>query len=322
MFCKYCGNRLEDGDRFCGACGHLVEEKPMQETANEDSYKKQEEKVPHIKKKKPEPEYDNRMTEGMGYGYQMEQHPEDDDDDDEEEWEREEKKEKITFAILGIIIVVLVVAIVFGVVKLVGAGSGDTKKVPQLNEQMKEDMQKIQDRDEKDTEESEDASVADETVKEPETVTPEVTATPEPTQETSPAQEAETTVEPTQQVTPEPTQEAAVQEQHREAEVNDAETASDTENSDYVIPDSSTRYLTNTDLTGLSEWQMRIARNEIYARHGRIFKSDDLADYFASKSWYTPSVSADQFDNSYLNAIEIENLKLITAYEKAHNLNQ
>ena len=113
MFCKYCGNRLEDGDRFCGACGHPVEEKPMQETANEDSYKKQEEKVPHIKKKKPEPEYDNRMTEGMGYGYQMEQHQEDDDDDDEEEWEREEKKEKITFAILGIIIVVLVVAIVF-----------------------------------------------------------------------------------------------------------------------------------------------------------------------------------------------------------------
>ena len=97
MFCKYCGNRLEDGDRFCGACGHPVEEKPMQETANEDSYKKQEEKVPRIKKKKPEPEYDNRMTEGMGYGYQMEQHPEDDDDDDEEEWEREEKKEKITF---------------------------------------------------------------------------------------------------------------------------------------------------------------------------------------------------------------------------------
>ena len=57
MFCKYCGNRLEDGDRFCGACGHPVEEKPMQETANEDSYKKQEEKVPRIKKKKPEPEF-------------------------------------------------------------------------------------------------------------------------------------------------------------------------------------------------------------------------------------------------------------------------
>lgn len=153
MFCKYCGNRLEDGDRFCGACGHPVEEKPMQETANEDSYKKQEEKVPRIKKKKPEPEYDNRMTEGMGYGYQMEQHQEDDEDDDEEEWEREEKKEKITFAILGIIIVVLVIAIVFGVVKLVGAGKRRYEKVPQLNEQRKKicrrfrtEMKKIQKR--------------------------------------------------------------------------------------------------------------------------------------------------------------------------------
>ena len=312
MFCKYCGNRLEDGDRFCGACGHPVEEKPMQETANEDSYKKQEEKVPRIKKKKPEPEYDNRMTEGMGYGYQMEQRPEDDDDDDEEEWEREEKKEKITFAVLGIIIVVLVVAIVFGVVKLVGAGNGDTKKVPQLNEQMKEDMQKSQERDDNET--------AQAPAEEPETVTPEVTATPEPTQEVVPTQEAEAAaVAPTQQATPEPTPEVVVQEQN-EAAASDA--GADTGSGDYVIPDSSTRYLTNADLNGLSEWQIRIARNEIYARHGRIFKSDDLADYFASKSWYTPSVSADQFDNSYLNSIEIENLKLITAYEKAHNLNQ
>ena len=48
MFCKYCGNRLEDGDRFCGACGHPVEEKPMQETANEDSYKKQEKAIEEL----------------------------------------------------------------------------------------------------------------------------------------------------------------------------------------------------------------------------------------------------------------------------------
>ena len=152
------------------------------------------------------------------------------------------------------------------------------------------------------------------------TATETPTATPEPTQEVVPTQEAEAaTVAPTQQATPEPTPEVVVQEQN-EAAASDA--GADTGSGDYVIPDSSTRYLTNADLNGLSEWQIRIARNEIYARHGRIFKSDDLADYFASKSWYTPSVSADQFDNSYLNSIEIENLKLITAYEKAHNLNQ
>ena len=290
MFCKYCGNRLDDGDRFCGACGHPVDEKPVQEAASEKVYKKQEDEAPKIRKRNPEPEYDNRMTAGMGYGYRVDEDSdsEDDDEDDyEEEWEREEKKEKITFAVLGVIIVVLVVAIVFGVVKLVGAGGGDTKKVSQLNEQMKEDMQKSQERDDNET--------AQAPAEEPETVAPEVTATPEPTPE------------------------VVVQEQN-EAAASDA--GADTGSGDYVIPDSSTRYLTNADLNGLSEWQIRIARNEIYARHGRIFKSDDLADYFASKSWYTPSVSADQFDNSYLNSIEIENLKLITAYEKAHNLNQ
>lgn len=315
MFCKYCGNRLDDGDRFCGACGHPVDEKPVQEAAPEKVYKKQEDEAPKIRKRNPEPEYDNRMTAGMGYGYRVDEDSdsEDDDEDDyEEEWEREEKKEKITFAVLGVIIVVLVVAIVFGVVKLVGAGGGDTKKVSQLNEQMKEDMQKSQERDDNET--------AQAPAEEPETVSPEVTATLEPTQEVVPTQEAEAaTVAPTQQATPEPTPEVVVQEQN-EAAASDA--GADTGSGDYVIPDSSTRYLTNADLNGLSEWQIRIARNEIYARHGRIFKSDDLADYFASKSWYTPSVSADQFDNSYLNSIEIENLKLITAYEKAHNLNQ
>lgn len=317
MFCKYCGNRLDDGDRFCGAYGHPVDEKPVQEAAPEKVYKKQEDEAPKIRKRNPEPEYDNRMTAGMGYGYRVDEDSdsEDDDEDDyEEEWEREEKKEKITFAVLGVIIVVLVVAIVFGVVKLVGAGAGggDTKKVSQLNEQMKEDMQKSQERDDNET--------AEAAAEEPETVAPEVTATPEPTQEVVPTQEAEAaTVAPTQQATPEPTPEVVVQEQN-EAAASDA--GADTGSGDYVIPDSSTRYLTNADLNGLSEWQIRIARNEIYARHGRIFKSDDLADYFASKSWYTPSVSADQFDNSYLNSIEIENLKLITAYEKAHNLNQ
>ena len=175
--------------------------------------------------------------------------------------------------------------------------------MPQLNEQMKEDMQKIQDRDEKDTEESEDASVADETVKEPETVAPEVTATPEPTQETITGAGSRNSNCST---------DTAGRHRNRLRRLRFRNSIRKRQpvtqglqvipgSGDYVIPDSSTRYLTNADLNGLSEWQIRIARNEIYARHGRIFKSDDLADYFASKSWYTPSVSADQFDNSYLN---------------------
>ncbi len=35
--------------------------------------------------------------------------------------------------------------------------------------------------------------------------------------------------------------------------------------------------------------QLRILRNEIYARHGRIFESRDLRDYFGARSWYHPA---------------------------------
>ena len=34
--------------------------------------------------------------------------------------------------------------------------------------------------------------------------------------------------------------------------------------------------------------ELRIMRNEIFARHGYIFKSDDLSKYFSSYDWYAP----------------------------------
>ena len=81
---KYCGNRLDDGDRFCGACGHPVDEKPVQEAAPEKVYKKQEDEAPKIRKRNPEPEYDNRMTAGMGYGYRVDEDSDSEDDDEDD----------------------------------------------------------------------------------------------------------------------------------------------------------------------------------------------------------------------------------------------
>ena len=88
-----------------------------------------------------------------------------------------------------------------------------------------------------------------------------------------------------------------------------------------MIADSNTRYLTNADLSSLSEWEIRIARNEIFARHGRIFTSKDLAEYFNGKSWYNPTIPADQFSDSYLTTIEKENLETIMKYERTHGMN-
>lgn len=85
--------------------------------------------------------------------------------------------------------------------------------------------------------------------------------------------------------------------------------------SEYILPESDTRYLTAEDLAGLSHEQLCLARNEIFARHGRIFTTPQLAAYFQGKSWYQGRVSAADFKESVFNAYERANISFITDYE-------
>lgn len=87
--------------------------------------------------------------------------------------------------------------------------------------------------------------------------------------------------------------------------------------SEYILPDSNSRYLTNADLEGLSAEQLRIARNEIYARHGRKFADAGLQAHFNSCSWYSGTVEPAAFTESMLNEYEVANRDLIVAYETA-----
>lgn len=64
---------------------------------------------------------------------------------------------------------------------------------------------------------------------------------------------------------------------------------------------------------GLSAWECRIARNEIYARHGKIFQDAELQEYFESMYWYEPS---EDFSEDELNGIERHNLEAIVSYEE------
>lgn len=86
---------------------------------------------------------------------------------------------------------------------------------------------------------------------------------------------------------------------------------------DYILPDSSTRQLSYGDIAGLTKEQLRIARNEIYARHGRMFTSEELQSYFNSKSWYRGTVSASSFSENMLSQLEKDNIKLIQERENA-----
>jgi hypothetical protein len=79
----------------------------------------------------------------------------------------------------------------------------------------------------------------------------------------------------------------------------------------FIFPDSSERRLTRDDLAPYTAYQLRIARNEIYARNGRFFRDEELKAYFSKYSWYQPS----SWDPP-LNATEKYNVGLIQKEEK------
>lgn len=85
----------------------------------------------------------------------------------------------------------------------------------------------------------------------------------------------------------------------------------------YILPDSATRRLTQADVAGLTWEQCCLARNEIYARHGRIFQTPRIAAYFEAQSWYHGTVPGASFDNNTLSPIEHANADFLANYETA-----
>lgn len=71
--------------------------------------------------------------------------------------------------------------------------------------------------------------------------------------------------------------------------------------------------LTESDIEGLNVKQLRLVRNSIFARHGKIFKSDKLSAYFGALDWYKPK--SENIDNSNLSALDIQNVNFILAHE-------
>ena len=117
---------------------------------------------------------------------------------------------------------------------------------------------------------------------------------PEPTEEPVP--------EPTEEPAPEPTQTSPVT------------------SSSQLIPSSSSEPISTSDLEGMSAAEIRIARNEIYARHGLIFQSEDLQEYFNAQDWYEGTVS--DADSISLSELEVDNIEKIVNYEEEMDLSE
>ena len=94
---------------------------------------------------------------------------------------------------------------------------------------------------------------------------------------------------------------------------------------EYLYAESASRLLTTADVSNFqaqypnsmfpgerSITQMII--NEMYARHGYIFKDQALTDYFAQKSWYIPRTADMEEIYPVMNAVEQANVTLLRTY--------
>jgi hypothetical protein len=66
-------------------------------------------------------------------------------------------------------------------------------------------------------------------------------------------------------------------------------------------------------LHGLSLNELRLLRNEVYARHGRQFQAEWLQQYFFSQPWYQTN---ERFKDEELSGPDKQNVETIVAYEK------
>jgi serine/threonine-protein kinase len=70
--------------------------------------------------------------------------------------------------------------------------------------------------------------------------------------------------------------------------------------------------LSGADLSGLAPAQLRLLRNTVYARYGRVFNDNDLQQYFQSRPWYHPRAD---YSDRMLTTSDRANADLVKAFE-------
>ena len=91
--------------------------------------------------------------------------------------------------------------------------------------------------------------------------------------------------------------------------------ASHGQSDEYIFPESTEDIISYENIVNKSDEELRLGRNEIFARHGRIFASPDLQTYFEGKSWYNGTILPEQFSDSMLSRVELNNVHEISNVE-------
>ena len=96
--------------------------------------------------------------------------------------------------------------------------------------------------------------------------------------------------------------------------------SSATEN-DFIFANSDSSYISQSEVKDLSDNNLELALNEIYAKRGWIFSDPELSAYFNSQSWYTPRYTSSEFSkNVTFNEYEQANIQLIINEQKSRGI--
>ena len=117
-----------------------------------------------------------------------------------------------------------------------------------------------------------------------------------------------------------PTQPATSSDEKSKGKQEGETTASPvTSDGGFIFPDSSARYLSDSEVASrlssmsgspVSDSFAQDAVNEIFARHGYVFRTPSIRAYYEAQSWY----SADPSYDGSLNAAEQYNIALLSGY--------
>jgi hypothetical protein len=80
-----------------------------------------------------------------------------------------------------------------------------------------------------------------------------------------------------------------------------------------IYPEASVRMLTKDDLDNQSTAELKIMRNEVFARHSYIFTNQQLKKYFEEQSWHT---GLNKNVYPLLSQIEKTNIALVKQQER------
>ena len=79
-----------------------------------------------------------------------------------------------------------------------------------------------------------------------------------------------------------------------------------------IFPHSAEELLTEDQIKALSDKDLRLAINEIYARHGYAFTTKEMQDYYGKLDWYENLNKTQDEVNAELTTIEYQNKEMLT----------